>query len=520
MHSIRIRWGVAWLVLLGVSLAARADDSESPLSTPRSSLELFLNTTRAGRYEQAAQVFPEASHGRADLARELRAVLDEYLKIDLNKVPDTIEGTTVDIGRIPTGGGREPVRLMRDSSERWVFTPTTLARVPAWYAGLPDQWIRQRLPEPLLRAGPQDVLWWQWIALVPIALLAFGAGVLLAWLIRLLLRPLARRLALAPHRLQRLAGPLVLLVSAFVGAGMAGRLFFTLPAQAFMGSLQSALVLVAVYWGALRCIDIAIDALRSSPFAKGSIERLTLLPLFSKGAKIGLAVIAVVQALQKFGYPVASLIAGLGVGGLAVALAAQKTVADLFGSVVLGIDQPFRPGDFVKIEDLSGTVETVGLRSTRIRTPGRTLVTIPNGKLADLRIESFAPRDRIRLDFTLSLARSTSAAQIRQVLTDVESYLRTVRLIHSDPPTVYLTTLGASSFDIAIGFSVDTRSDDTFQKTRQTVLLEILAIVERNGTRLAIPPREVRMEVTSGALPSEPADARAPTVPPRSAESA
>jgi MscS family membrane protein len=494
MSRARLGLSAVCFVLLGVSPAARADDTESMLSTPRSSLELFLNATHFGHYTQAALAFPEASQQRADLARELRAVIDEYLKIDLTKVSDSTEGTTVDIGRIPTGNGSEPVRLFREATGKWVFTPTTLTRIPAWYAGLPDQWIRSRLPEVLLRSGPEDVLWWQWIALLPIGLIAYAVGALLAWLIRLVLRPIARRVSqnIDSHGLQQLAGPLVLLVSVFVGTELARHLFFTLPAQAFMQALQSALTLIAIYWGALRCIDIAIDALRRSHFGKGSVERLTLLPLFSKAAKIILAVFAVVQALQKLGYPAASLIAGLGVGGLAVALAAQKTVADLFGSVVLGIDQPFRPGDLVKIDDLVGVVETVGLRSTRIRTANRTLVTMPNGKLADMRIESFAPRDRIRVDFTVGLSRSTTVAQLRSVLADIESHLRTVPLIKSDPATVYLTTLASGSFDVAIGFSVDTTSDDLFQKTRQSVLLDILAIVEKNGTSVAIPPRELR----------------------------
>jgi len=134
----------------------------------------------------------------------------------------------------------------------------------------------------------------------------------------------------------------------------------------------------------------------------------------------------VVAVLSELGYPVASLIAGLGIGGLALALAlaAQKTVENLFGAFSIGVDQPFQEGDFVRIEDFVGTVESVGLRSTRIRTLDRTLIIMPNGKLADMRIETFSVRDRMRLSCVIGLVYSTTETQMRQVLTGLEARLR------------------------------------------------------------------------------------------------
>ena len=133
-------------------------------------------------------------------------------------------------------------------------------------------------------------------------------------------------------------------------------------------------------------------------------------------AKIAAIAVAAIAVLSEFGYPVTSLVAGLGIGGIALALAAQKTVENLFGSLSIGIDQPFRVGDYINVDTISGTVESIGLRSTRIRTLDRTLVTLPNGKLADMRVESFAERDRIRFICVLALTRSTKAAAVREVL--------------------------------------------------------------------------------------------------------
>ena len=128
--------------------------------------------------------------------------------------------------------------------------------------------------------------------------------------------------------------------------------------------------------------------------------------------------------LGAVGYPVATVLAGLGIGGLALAFGAQKTIENLFGSISLAADQPFRVGDFVKIEDFTGNVERIGMRSTQIRTLDRTLISLPNGKLADMRIEDFASRDRIRFAATVGLVYGTTEEQVRRVVAGIEAMLR------------------------------------------------------------------------------------------------
>ena len=118
------------------------------------------------------------------------------------------------------------------------------------------------------------------------------------------------------------------------------------------------------------------------------------------------------------------MLAGLGIGGLALALAGQKTVENLFGAFSIGLDQPFSVGDTITVDGTTGTVEAIGLRSTRIRTPDRTLITIPNGRLAEMKVESFAARDRIRFNCVLCLVYSTNAAQLRKVVADDRGAVR------------------------------------------------------------------------------------------------
>jgi len=208
-----------------------------------------------------------------------------------------------------------------------------------------------------------------------------------------------------------------------------------------------------------------------------------------------------VAALSELGYPVASLLAGLGLGGLAFALAAQKTVENLFGALSIGLDQPIREGDFVKVEEMVGTVEAIGLRSTRIRTLDRTLVSIPNGRLADMRLETFAARDRIRLACELGLVYETTEGQMREVLAGLEAVLRAHPLIWPDAVVVRFKQFGAFSLDIEIMAWFRTSDWGQFQGIRQEVLLQFMGVVQAAGTSMAFPTQTLHLT---------PQDARGP----------
>ena len=220
----------------------------------------------------------------------------------------------------------------------------------------------------------------------------------------------------------------------------------------------------------------------------------------------GIAVTGIVAVLATLGYPVAALLGGLGLGGLAFALAAQKTLENLFGAVSIGADHLFREGDTVTIDGVTGTVEAIGLRSTRIRTPERTLVSMPNGKIADARIESFAPRDRIRLACLLQLVYDTTAAQMRTVIAGVDQVLRSEPRVAPDTIAVFFLQLGASSPDVQVIASFQTTDMSEFQRIRQDVLLRFMDVVERAGTQFAFPTQTVHI----ASLPSGDADALRP----------
>jgi MscS family membrane protein len=190
-------------------------------------------------------------------------------------------------------------------------------------------------------------------------------------------------------------------------------------------------------------------------------------------------------------------VAGLGLGGLALALAAQKTVENLFGAFSIGVDQPFREGDFVKVEDFVGTVEAIGLRSTRFRTLDRTIVTLPNGKVADMRLESFAVRDRLRLASVIGLVYETTVAQMREVLSGFEQVLRAHPKIWPDNVVVRFREFAGSSLDIEVMAWFQTSDWREFQLIRQDVLLQFMEVVERVGTSFAFPTQTIHLDAGS-----------------------
>ena len=486
-----------------------ADASPAAPGSPRAALEQYLRLTRTGRYTEAARYLDVPSSAAADagaLARQLRAVLDRSVWIELDDVSGAASGDTTDglprsveeVGTIVDSSGvRVPVRLSRTSTGEvpWRFSRATIQRIPSWYATLPDRWMFEHLPKALLRTGPLDLLWWQWLAFPLLLALATIVGWLLSRLLRGSLLRLVSRTATTWDDLvlDRLGAPLTAALA--LGAFTLAVPWLSLYRPALDATLRGVRVAsyVVLFWSLWRLIDVGRQLLGRSAWARASRSSRALLPLAGRIAKVAVLAIAAVAVLSMLGYPVASLVAGLGIGGLALALAAQKTVENLFGAFSIGIDQPFREGDVVKIEEFVGTVEAIGLRSTRFRTPDRTIITIPNGKLAEMRLESLAVRDRLRLAMIIGLVHETTAEQLREVLGGIEHALRSHPRIWPDDVAVRFIALGPSSLDVEITAWFATADWAEFLLIRQDMLLQFMEIVERAGTAFAHPTSTVHV---------------------------
>jgi len=192
-------------------------------------------------------------------------------------------------------------------------------------------------------------------------------------------------------------------------------------------------------------------------------------------------------ALHHFGINPTAALAGLGVGGIAVALAAQKTLENVVGGISLILDQAVRVGDTLKLSETVGTVEDVGLRSTRIRTLDRTLVSIPNGQIANMSLETLSARDRFWFHPLVSLRRETTAAQVRTIVAGIRNLLSDQSHVDSTSVRVRLLRFGAFSLDVDISSYIYARDWDHFLEIQEELLLRVMQIVQEAGAEIALP---------------------------------
>jgi MscS family membrane protein len=462
----------------------------------------FLDACAKRDYRRGSSYLspPERQTGPA-LASQLCSVLDRFWKADpatLSSEPggDTADGLAPDLellGTVEAGGRSVDLaleRVTRDDARVWAFSRDTVAAIPFLYQRLESGVVLERyLPGWMLARGPFETPLWVWIALLLIVGLSFAIASIVARLLLAALRPAVSRTQseLDDRLLRSIINPTRLLLATIaVHAGL-----LSLPAsvlfRTYAGRLLKALIYLAAAWLAMRIIDVVANKVLATMGAQRRVSASAIVPLTRRTAKVLALVIAVLAILSSWGYNTTTLIAGLGVGGLAVALAAQKTLENLFGGVAVATDRPVLVGDFCRYGDKFGTVEDIGLRSTRIRTLDRTVVTIPNGQFSALEIENFGRRDKIFFHPILNLRRETTPDQLRALIAGLREILLAHPKVDPSPARVRFIGIGQYSLDIEIFSYVQTTEYDTFLVVQEELLLSILDLVASTGTALAVP---------------------------------
>ena len=254
-------------------------------------------------------------------------------------------------------------------------------------------------------------------------------------------------------------------------------------------------VSILLAWLMLRLVDVLTGALHRWAQKTDSALDDQLVPLVSKASKVVVAILAALLVLQNLGYSVSGLIAGLGVGGLAVALAAQKTLSDLFGSIMLLVDRPFTIGDWVKSPDggVEGVVEEIGFRSTRIRTFEKTLINVPNSRLADFIIDNMNRRPVRRVWITVGLTYDTSASQMSGAVGAIRKILQEHDGVDQEFYLVRFTDFGASCLDIMVYYFTKSIVWDEYLAVREDVNMKIMGGLEVLGLEIAFPTQTVHL---------------------------
>jgi len=214
-----------------------------------------------------------------------------------------------------------------------------------------------------------------------------------------------------------------------------------------------------------------------------------LIPFIRKSLRVFIVFLAVLLLIQNLGYSISGLLASLGLGGLAVALAAKDSLSNIFGSLMILLDRPFSIGDWVKAGEMEGTVEEIGFRSTRIRTFAKTLITVPNSSLMNLSIDNFSLMPKRRIKLTVGVTYATTPTQMRQAVAEIKQLLRTHPAIDQEFFLVNFTDFGASSLDIMVYcFTISTVWGE-YLEAREDVCLKIMDLLEKLGLEIAFPSR-------------------------------
>jgi len=302
-----------------------------------------------------------------------------------------------------------------------------------------------------------------------------------------------------------------LLALAIVIRWLLGGVDLPLIERQLWSATSAMLAVVAVVWILLLANAHSEAYLRRRFAGPGHGEVAAPLRLVRRVADVVVVIAAAIITLRFYGFDPTAALAGLGIGGIAVALAAQKTLENVIGGLSIIFDKAVRVGDFLKVGDTSGTVDYIGLRSTRIRTPDRTIVSMPNGQIANVGIETISSRDKFWFHHVVGVRYQTTSRQLRAVIDGVRSRLAAHPSMDVESVRVRLFRFGPSSLDIELFAYIFASDWGQFMEIQEELLLGVMEIVEGSGAAIALPSQTLYVaggrpfeSVTSGtAAPEE-----------------
>lgn len=294
---------------------------------------------------------------------------------------------------------------------------------------------------------------------------------------------------------------------------------FSPGARDLINRVMSSLLAIALFWAAHRAVELFIFIVirvgrRTWRFNERGRATAKLENAAEQLLKALIVVLAVMVVLEEWDYHVGGLVAGLGIGGLAVALAAQDALANLFGYVVILADEPFVVGEYIILGDVAGTVESIGFRSTRVRVLDQSLVTIPNKTVMNSNISNWSRLLKRRLNMTLRIAYGNAPEKVLSVVQAIREMLASHEVVEQDSVVVQFVEFGATTLDIMIICFMKTPHWNDFQTARQDINLKIMEILHDLRVELAVPLQALVLErPDSGPTPGSHEPVFAPLMP-------
>ena len=322
----------------------------------------------------------------------------------------------------------------------------------------------------------------------------------LSWVIIIPLRRLAGRSDnnLDDRVVDALVGPIRFIIVAIGLTITVNILNFGAEVQLIVETVARSILIAAAAYAVFKIIEVVAITPNTVLRFTGMTIPERLLPFVRTVTKVVIVLLAVVVIVQEWGFDVTALITSLGVVGLAIALAAQDTASNVFAFTAIVSDDPFVVGDFIKTPDVTGTIEQVGIRSTRVRQLDQALVTVPNSKLANAAVLNWSRLEKRRLNFTLGVTYDASVEQIRALLHHIREDLKSREVVDEESIVVHMVEFGASSLDILIICQIMLPVWGEFTAEKEDINLRIMEIVEELGMTIAYPTRSIHIENLPG----------------------
>ncbi|MCG8082022.1 MAG: mechanosensitive ion channel family protein [Candidatus Thiodiazotropha taylori] len=495
------------------------------LKSPRATMETFLhamNDIKRGAPERidaaittldlsAINSLVRKEQG-SDLAWMLIEVMDRTRVVDLKKVPNHSDGPTYLFHRYQHGD----IRIARTESGAWLFDQNTISQLPAIMDEVAETqrvdgkqaesskipWhirFRQQIPASF-KATTFLLPNWQWLGLLFTIMLGVVADKLLSFFLRSGVRRWRNRTKHPEFKeiSADILRPLGLMAMALIwwsGINLMGLsenvMLILLVAVKFLASISGV-------WAAYRLVDLVSAFLhKRAQMTENKLDD-ALVPLIPRTLKIFVTVIGFVFIADNLNVDISSLLAGLGLGGLAFALAAKDMVQNLFGSVTVLMDRTFSVGDWIVVDGVEGSVERIGFRSTRIRTFYNSVVTVPNSKFITATVDNMGERRYRRLSCKLSLTYDTPPDRIEAFCEGVRELVRQHPYMRKDYYQVYLNEFAASSLDVLLYVFWETPEWNTELRERHRFMLDILRLAQGLGVEFAFPTQTLYMKQEEG----------------------
>ena len=456
---------------------------------------------------QCLDIPPGMTRAEAEVrAIQLKRVLDArglYLPVsDLSLDPDF---------RNEQGGHRvQPVHtfpalvIERSRDGRWLYSRSIVHATPKLYGDTFSRipgWLQKHIPASV--EGPYLGLYtWQMAYLLLLVVASLFVGLLAQRLVSERFLRLARRgrIELKPEVLRSTRGPLTIFAVGLVALWGIPDLQLGVQASRFLLFIATGATSIAVVLVASRVVDIVSDFFARQAEATESKLDDQVIPLASRAVKTAIWIIGAVAVVQNLGIDVTGLVAGVGVGSLAFALAAQDTVENLFGSMTIFTDRPFQIGDWVVIGGgVEGVVVEVGFRSTRIRTFAGSVVSVPNAKVANSTIDNMGQRQFRRVKTVLGLTYDTTPDAMQQFVADVRQLLADHPHVADTTCEVHFKGFGDSALEVLLYFFLNVPDWTAELEAKAALNLEIMRIAERNGVSFAFPSLSLYVEKNGSA---------------------